>query len=98
MLSAELGGFDQLRRPREAEPGRAALMNAMRPELLRAAFEQGVSVYVTGQMRPGALGTARELGMGVIALGHRRSEEWGLRQLARELEVAFPELSCAVYP
>ena len=97
-LSFELGGFDELRRPREAELGRVALMNAMRPELLRAAAEDGVSVYITGQMRPGALGAARELGMGVVALGHRRSEQWGLRQLARELEMAFPELNCTVYP
>jgi putative NIF3 family GTP cyclohydrolase 1 type 2 len=98
VLSAELGGYEQLRRPREPELGRVVLMNAMRPELLHTALEQGATVYITGQMRPVALGAARELGMGVVALGHRRSEEWGLRQLKRELEAAFPELSCIVYP
>jgi putative NIF3 family GTP cyclohydrolase 1 type 2 len=98
VLSTELGGYDELRRPRQPELGRVAIMNAMRPELLHAAFGQGASAYITGQMRPGALSTARELGLGIIALGHRRSEEWGLRQLKRELEAAFPELSCTVYP
>ena len=97
VLSTELGGYDEWRRPRDLEVGRVALMNAMRPELLHAASEQGVTIYITGQMRPGALSAARELGMGVVALGHRRSEEWGLRRLARELEVAFPELQCDVY-
>ncbi len=74
-----------------------ALMNAMRPELLEALAGLGVSVYITGQMRPGSLAAARELGLGVVALGHRRSELWGLRQLARELRDAFPDLSCTVY-
>ena len=56
-----------------------------------------MQVYVTGQMRPGALAHARELGLGVIALRHRRTELWGLRQLAYELGEAFPGLECTVY-
>lgn len=71
---------------------RLALMNAMRPALLRQAAARGVGVYLTGELRPGALAAARETGLGVVALGHRRSELWGLRQLARELERAFPGL------
>ena len=96
-LHAEFGGHDATLRPLHPELQRVALMNAMRPELLEAVAAKGVSVLVTGQMRPAALPTAHILGLGVIALGHRRTELWGLRQLARELRDAFPGLTCTVY-
>ena len=96
-LHAEFGGHDTLLSPKDSEVRRVALMNAMRPELLEAVAAKGVGVYITGQLRPAALPTARALGLGVIALGHRRTELWGLRQLARELRDAFPDLSCTVY-
>ena len=96
-LHAEFGGHNALLPPKDSEVRRVALMNAMRPELLEAVATNGASVYVTGQMRPAALPTARALGLGVIALGHRRTELWGLRQLARELRDAFQGLSCTVY-
>ena len=96
-LHDEFGGHDALLPPENSGVRRVALMNAMRPELLEAVAAKGVNVYVTGQMRPVALPTARALGLGVIALGHRRTELWGLRQLARELQDAFPDLSCTVY-
>ena len=96
-LHAEFGGHDTLLPPKDSEVRRVALMNAMRPELLEAVAAKGASVYVTGQMRPTALPTARTLGLGVIALGHRRTELWGLRQLAREVGTAFPGLTCTVY-
>ena len=96
-LHAEFSGHDTLMPPKDSEVRRVALMNAMRPELLEVVAAKGVSVYITGQMRPAALPTARTLGLGVIALGHRRTELWGLRQLARELRDAFPDLSCTVY-
>ena len=70
-----------------------ALMNAIRPELLEAVAAKGVNVYITGQRRLTALPTARTLGLGVIALGHRRTELWRLRQLAREVGTAFPGLT-----
>ena len=95
-LHAEFDGHEALLPLREPELQRVALMNAMRPELLEAVADLGVNVYLTGQMRPAALPTARALGLGVIALGHRRSELWGLRQLALELRAAFPGLECTV--
>jgi len=97
-LEAEFGGHEALLEPRDPAVSRLALMNAMRPELLSAVAAEGVKVYVTGQMRPGATETARQLGLGVIALGHRRSEVWGLRRLAQELRRAFPGLEPEVYP
>ncbi|WP_424949927.1 Nif3-like dinuclear metal center hexameric protein [Deinococcus sp.] len=96
-LSAEFGGHEALLKPKLAQVSRLAFVNAMRPETLDAVAGQGVQVYVTGQMRPAALPEARRLGLGVIALGHRRSELWGLRRLAHELEASFPDLSCKVY-
>jgi len=97
-LEKEFGGHEAVLEPREPAVSRLAVMNAMRPDLLSAVAAQGVQVYVTGQLRPGAISAARQLGMGVVALGHRRSEVWGLRRLADELETAFPGLACTVYP
>lgn len=96
-LDHEFGGHEALIPPADpGAPARVAVMNAMRPELLREVHGRGVGVYVTGQLRPGAVDTARGLGLGVVALGHRRSEVWGLHQLARELRAAFPELDTTV--
>ncbi len=96
-LATAFGGHEALLEPPDHQVSRLAFMNAMRPELLTAVAAQGAQVYVTGQMRPGALPQARKLGLGVVALGHRRTELWGLRQLARELQAAFPGLECRIY-
>ena len=95
-LEAEFGGLEEIVAPPVFQP-RLVLVNAMRPELLDEVAAQGAGVLVTGQLRRSALQRARELGLGVVALGHRRSELWGLRQLASELREAFPELACTVY-
>ncbi|MGY2892693.1 Nif3-like dinuclear metal center hexameric protein [Deinococcus sp. UYEF24] len=95
-LEAEFGGLEETVAPSVFQP-RLALVNAMRPELLEELAAQGAGLLVTGQMRRSALPRARELGLGVVALGHRRSELWGLRQLASELRGAFPALACTVY-
>lgn len=73
-------------------------MNAMNPELIGHVADLGVRVYLTGQLRPSASAAARARGLGVVALGHRRTEVWGLRQLAHELSAAFPGLLTDVYP
>ncbi len=97
-LHAELGGEDGSWPPvPSAQPLKLALMNAMNPGLIEHVAAQGVQVYLTGQLRPSASAAAHALGLGVIALGHRRTEEWGLRRLAQELGAAFPELQLRVY-
>lgn len=96
-LLAELGGEDSSVPPVNSAAMQLALMNAMNPALLEHVAGRGVTVYLTGQLRPSAVETARALGLGVMALGHRRTELWGLRQLARELEAAFPGLKTVVY-
>ncbi len=95
-LKSELGGWDFAAAPRE-RPARVLLANALRPELVQLASDQGAQVYLTGQFRPGARAALSETGLGVVALGHRRSEAWGLRQLERELRAAFPELRTEIY-
>lgn len=96
-LHRELGGEDTSFPPADPRAPRVALMNALRPGLVEQAADLGVTVYLTGQLRPSAVAAARARGVGVIALGHRRTEEWGLRQLARELGAAFPGLEVAVW-
>ena len=96
-LEEEFGGLEGTLEPAAPQPPRLALISALRPDILDFLAEQGITVCVTGQLRPAAVPRARELGLGIIALGHRRSELWGLRQLARELEAGFPELHTRVY-
>ncbi len=97
-LHTELGGEDSSWPPADTSgPMRLALMNAMTPGLIEHVAEQGVRVYLTGQLRTSASAAAQARGMGVIALGHRRTEAWGLRRLAGELRAAFPGLETEVY-
>ncbi|ULH16713.1 Nif3-like dinuclear metal center hexameric protein [Deinococcus sp. KNUC1210] len=96
-LHSEFGGMEAQIEPASSEVASIALINAMRPDLLTFLAGLGVNACITGQLRPAAVPRARELGLGIAALGHHRSELWGLRQLARELEQQFPELHTRVY-
>ena len=96
-LHAELGGEDSSIPPPYGVIHRVALMNAMNPTLVRHVASLGADVYLTGQLRPSAVPAVRVAKIGVVALGHRRTELWGLRRLAQELEVAFPGLETQVY-
>ncbi|WP_425146121.1 Nif3-like dinuclear metal center hexameric protein [Deinococcus sp.] len=101
-LEDEFGGLEELHEPapspsQSSHLQTVALINALRPDLLDFVAESGVQVCVTGQMRSAALPRARELGLGIVALGHRRSELRGLRQLGRELAESFPALHVRVY-
>ena len=76
---------------------RLAVVGAMTDALVRQAHQRGAELYVTGQWRQPATTAARETHMAVAAVGHLRSEVWGLRMLARivredlEIEVILPE-------
>ena len=87
-LHAEFNGLEQLTPP-APDPAvsitRVAVVGAMTDALVHLAHERGVGVYVTGQWRQPARAAVQQTGLGVVALGHRRSEEWGLRTLARLL-------------
>lgn len=96
-LHAELGGEDTSWPPPGPFSPRLALMNAMNSARLAQVAQLGARVYLTGQLRPSAVAAAREQGLGVVALGHRRTELWGLHQLARELRSACPGLQTQVF-
>lgn len=59
-----------------------AVVGAMNDDLVREAARRGAGLYITGQFRQPGRQAVLETGVGVLAVGHRRSEEWGLRALA----------------
>jgi putative NIF3 family GTP cyclohydrolase 1 type 2 len=82
----------------EAQPGaiqpiqRIAVVGAMTDELIREAAARGAQLYVTGQYRQPARQAVAETGIGVIAVGHRRSERWGLGALAGVIRERWSEI------
>ena len=84
-LRAVFGGLDDAIPPAAGEDApvvRAAVVGAMTDALVREAHARGVGLYATGQWRQPARAAVRETGLGIVVIGHRRSEEWGLRTLA----------------
>ncbi|GAB4035995.1 Nif3-like dinuclear metal center hexameric protein [Spirosoma gilvum] len=74
---------------------RVAVVGAMTGTLVREAAERGAHLYVTGAYRKPGQQAVDETGIAVIAVGHRRSEEWGLQVLADLLREHFP-IECIV--
>ena len=87
-LEAEFGGMEEVTPPAagaDAPVKAVAGVGAMNDPLVRAANAAGAGLYVTGQWRQPARAAVQETGIGVAAVGHRRSEGWGLRTLAEWL-------------
>ena len=97
-LTAEFGGYEMILEGKKEKIHRVAVVGAMTDAVVREAAERGATLYLTGQLRHPARRAVEETGMNVVALGHRRSEEWGLRTLADVLRVAFPDVEIRVYP
>lgn len=75
--SAEVfGGHEGTIPASRVEISRVAVVGAMTDALVREAAARGAGAYVTGQLRRPADAAVRETGTGVIAVGHRRCEEW----------------------
>lgn len=94
------GGYDRAEAGHSAatwQPvsSRVAVVGAMTGTLIREAAERGAHLYVTGAYRKPGQQAIDETGMAVIAVGHRRSEEWGLRALADLLSSHFP-IECII--
>ena len=84
-LEAEFGGMEEVTPPAagaDAPVKAVACVGAMNDSLVRAADAAGAGLYVTGQWRQPARAAVRETGIGIAAVGHHRSEVWGLRTLA----------------
>ena len=82
LLDHVFGQHDEALAPIAEHIERVAVVGAMTDALVREAAERSAQIYVTGQLRQPAREAVRETGIGVVAIGHRRSEIWGLRALA----------------
>ncbi len=91
------GGYDRIEPGRQRFIERVAVVGAMNDALVREAADRGGTLYLTGQYRPSAQKAVDETGIAVIALGHRRSEEWGLRALADILRQHWADLNVLVW-
>ncbi|MUG99503.1 NGG1p interacting factor NIF3 [Scytonema sp. UIC 10036] len=97
-VSQIFGGYEQIRGVTSPEEVRKiAVVGAMTDELVREATNRGAAAYITGQLRKGADVALQETKMKAIAVGHRRSETWGLWALVRLLHQRWSslEIVCA---
>ncbi|ADB42208.1 Nif3-like dinuclear metal center hexameric protein [Spirosoma linguale] len=87
VVKRQFGGYDRA----EAGHGstgwhpassRIAVVGAMTDAFVREAAERGAHLYLTGAYRKPGQQAVDETGIAVIAVGHRRCEEWGLDALA----------------
>ncbi len=92
------GGYDHAIAGRASHLSQVALVGAMTDQLVHEAAARGAELYITGQLRQPAQQAVTETGIGVIAVGHRRSEEWGLRALAGVLRERWSGLNVIVPP
>ena len=95
-VNTSFGGYDRAEPGRQPRISRVAVVGAMNDALVREAANRGANLYLTGQYRKPAQDAVDETGMAVIAIGHRRTELWGLRALANILHEHYPHLSVLV--
>jgi putative NIF3 family GTP cyclohydrolase 1 type 2 len=95
-LSQIFGGYEKIIQPINPEITRIAVVGAMTDSLVREASVRGADVYITGQLRKPAAEALEETKIGAIAVGHYRSEVWGLRALAGILQERWPSLEVVI--
>lgn len=91
-IQTRFGGCDRVETSQQTGVGRVTVVGAMNDALIREAASRGAGLYLTSQYRPSAQTAVDETGIAVVAVGHRRSETWGLRALADVLRERWPEL------
>jgi putative NIF3 family GTP cyclohydrolase 1 type 2 len=95
--AAAFGGEEARLVPDPAAPvARVAVVGAMTDALVREAAARGAGLYVTGQLRQPGRAAAAETGTAVLAVGHARSEWWGVRALARLVAERWGALAVVV--
>lgn len=94
-LDEVFGGQDKVANS-SFEVSRVAVVGAMTDTLVREAASRGADIYVTGQFRQPAQAAVLETGLGVVAVGHHRCEQWGLRSLAGVLSERWSKLQVVV--
>ena len=83
LVADAFGGSEEVVLPHpDRMVSRVVVVGAMNDALVREAAARGVGLYVTGQLRPSARAAVAETGIAVSAIGHGRSERWGLAALA----------------
>jgi putative NIF3 family GTP cyclohydrolase 1 type 2 len=92
------GGQDSANPGRCQTVSRVAVVGAMTEALVRQAASCGADVYITGQLRKPAEAAVVETGLGIIAVGHRRCEEWGLLALAGVMRERWSALEVVLPP
>jgi putative NIF3 family GTP cyclohydrolase 1 type 2 len=97
-LAREFGGLDRVVDGDARTVARVAVVGAMTEALVREAAARGADAYVTGQLRVPARAAIEETGLAVVAVGHRRSEVWGMRTLARLLREGWFGLRVLLAP
>ena len=95
-LVQHFGALEAMVPPRQPIVRRIGVVGAMTAELVEEASRRGADLYLTGQLRVPARRVVAETGIGVVAVGHARSEQWGLRSLRDLLVEAWPALDVVV--
>ena len=99
-VRAEFGGAESFvpAATPDAPVARVAVVGAMTDAFVREAAARGAGLYVTGQLRAPARAAVAACGLAVLAVGHARSERWGLAALAAALGARWPALAIRLAP
>lgn len=97
-VSQIFGGWEERRLDSQALLSQIAVVGAMTNTLVRLARARGADLYLTGQFRQPAAGAVQETQVGVITIGHDRSEQWGLGELATIICQGWPGLEVILAP
>ena len=97
-LETVFGGLDKVAGGNRGDVTRVVVAGAMTDLLVREAARRGAEMYVTGQWRQPAEAAVAATGIAVPVIGHRRSEAWGLRLLARLMEEHWSGLQVLLAP
>lgn len=92
LVEEQFGALETVIPPRQNSIHSVVVVRAMTEQLVQEAAQKGAEVYLTGQLRQPARKVVEATGIGVIATGHIRAEQWGLRRLAALLREQFPGL------
>ncbi len=92
------GGQEQVYAIADNDVKRVAVVGALTDLLVREAAERNADVYITGQFRKPAAAAIQETQIKVVAVGHHRSEAWGLRALAGVLQERWLNLAVVILP
>lgn len=107
-IQSEFGQTELIHEGQSEEIHVVAIMNAFNEEevtrVLGMAEERGWVpdasleaqgrhvVYLTGQPRESGMLAATALGLTIACVGHKTTEEWGIRFMAEALRTAFPNV------